>query len=151
NTILYRHAFAKRGRSISVGLTTGLNNRSSQKDVSAISTFYKGGVPIDDSLLQQQLSDTKGYSLSANIAYTEPIGKKSQLQFSYNPSFTKSDADQRSWIFDNITDKYSILDTSLSNVFVNEVTTHRGGITYRVGDRDMNLNIGLDAQHTTLD
>lgn len=151
NTLLYRHSFGKRGRSVSVGITTGFNDRNSQKDVSAISTFYKAGIPIDDSLLQQQLSDTKGYNLSGNISYTEPIGKRGQLQFSYNPSFTKSDADQRTWAFDNTTDKYSILDTSLSNVFVNEVTTQRGGVTYRIGDRDMNFNIGLDAQHTTLD
>jgi hypothetical protein len=151
NTLLYRHSFGKRGRSISVGITTGINDRNSQKDVSAISTFYKAGIPTNDSLLQQQLADTKGYNLSGNISYTEPIGKRGQLQFSYNPSFTKSDADQRTWAFDNTTDKFSILDTSLSNVFVNEVTTHRGGVTYRIGDRNMNLNIGLDAQHTTLD
>lgn len=151
NTILYRHAFSKRGRSISLGITTGFNDRNSQKDVSAISTFYKAGIALTDSLLQQQLSDTKGHNLSANISYTEPIGKKGQLQFSYNPSYSKSDADQRTWGYDNLTNKFSILDTSLSNVFINEITTQRGGITYRIGDRDMNLNVGIDAQHTTLD
>ncbi|WP_290795681.1 TonB-dependent receptor [Flavihumibacter sp. UBA7668] len=151
NTFLYRHSFGKKGRSVSVGLTTGFNDRNSQKDVTAISTFYKGGVINNDSLLQQQLSDTKSQSISANISYTEPIGKRGQLQFNYNPSFSKNDADQRTLGFDNSTDKFSILDTSLSNVFINEITTHRGGITYRIGDRNMNLNIGIDAQHTTLD
>src|SRR5690606_38954373 len=125
--------------------------RNSQKDVSAISTFYKAGIPTEDSLLQQQLADSKGYNLSGNISYTEPIGKRGQLQLNYNPSFSKSDADQRTWGYDNAADKFSILDTSLSNVFINEITTHRGGISYRIGSRDLNLNIGLDAQHTTLD
>ncbi len=151
NTILFRHGFSKKGRSISLGFTTGINDRNSQKDVSAISTFYKAGIPTEDSLLQQQLADSKGYNLSGNISYTEPIGKRGQLQLNYNPSFSKSDADQRTWGYDNAADKFSILDTSLSNVFINEITTHRGGISYRIGSRDLNLNIGLDAQHTTLD
>lgn len=150
NTLLFRHGFAKRGRSISVGLTTGFNNRESQQDVSAISSFFKLATEYD-SVLQQQLSTTKSYNLSANLSYTEPIGKKGILQFNYNPSYSNNDADQRTWRFDESTGKYSSLDTSLSNVFRNQITTQRGGITYRFGDRDKNFNIGIDAQSAKLD
>lgn len=151
NTFLFRHAFSKRGRSLSAGITTGFNNRDAVQEVTAISTFYKASVAEYDSLLQQQVSETKGYNLSANVSYTEPLGKKSQLQFSYNPSFTHSNADQRTFAFDPSANKFALLDTSLSNVFVNEVTTQRGGISYRFGDRDKNLSFGIDAQSATLD
>ncbi|ULQ52654.1 outer membrane beta-barrel protein [Flavihumibacter fluvii] len=151
NTILFRHAFPKKGRSLSAGITTGLNNRNSVQDVSAISTFFKGSVQDYDSLLQQQVAETNGYNLSANLSYTEPVGKKGQVQFSYNPSFTHSNADQRTWGYDAASDKYNVLDTSLSNVFTNEVKTQRGGISYRFGDRDKNFSVGLDAQSATLE
>ena len=150
NNILYRHAFVKRGRSLALGFNTGFNNRDAINEVSAISAFYKGNLQEYDSLLQQQVSATKGYNLSGNISYTEPLGKKSQLQFSYNPSFSHNNADQRTWGFDAANDKYSLLDTSLSNVFINEVTTQKGGISYRFGERDKNFSFGLDAQSATL-
>lgn len=149
NAVMFRHGFAKRGRSLVLGLTTGINNRESTQDVTAISSFFKVQTEYD-SLLQQQRSNTKSYNLSGNISYTEPVGKKGLLQFSYNPSYTHSDADQKTYRFDGNTDKYSILDTSLSNVFDNRVTTQRGGITYRMGDRDKNINIGFDLQNATL-
>lgn len=151
NTLLFRHAFkANRRRSYSIGLTTGINNRNSSQDVSAITTFFKTGVPVIDSTLQQQLSETRGYNLSANINYTEPIGKKGMLQFSYNPSYSNNDADQRTWKFEDNTGKYSLLDTSLSNVFRNQTTTQRAGITYRLGDREKNISFGVDGQQATL-
>ncbi|GAO44936.1 hypothetical protein FPE01S_04_01790 [Flavihumibacter petaseus NBRC 106054] len=150
NTFLFRHSFAKKGRSFTAGLTTGLNNRQSTQNVASISSFYKGTIEYD-SVLQQQHAETKNYNLSANLSYTEPIGKKGILQFNYNPSYSSNDADQKTWHFDAGTGKFSQLDSSLSNVFNNEVVTHRGGITYRFGDRDKNFNIGLDGQSTTLD
>ena len=151
NSIFFRHSFpSNRRRSYSLGITTGINNRNTTQDVSAITSFFKTGVPVVDSTLQQQLSDTKGYNLSANINYTEPIGKKGMLQFSYNPSYSNNDADQRTWKFEDNTGKYSLLDTSLSNVFRNQTITHRAGITYRLGDRDKNFSFGLDGQQATL-
>ncbi len=150
NTFLFRHSFKKRGRSLVAGITTGFNNRNSTQDVASISTFFKG-VTEYDSVLQQQHSDTRNLNLSANLSYTEPLGKKGLLQFNYNPSYSNNDADQKTWHFDRSTDKYSQLDTSLSNVFNNKVTTQRGGVTYRLGDRDKNINIGFDLQHVKLD
>jgi hypothetical protein len=151
NNILFRHAFAKRGRSLVLGFSQGFNQRDANSQVNAISTFYKGGTPIYDSLLQEQISNNKGYSLGGNIAYTEPVGKKGYVQLSYNPSYSYSDADQRTYHFDAGKNDYSIADTSLSNVFKNAVTTQRGGLTYRFGDRNRFFAIGLDAQATTLD
>jgi hypothetical protein len=150
NTLLFRHAFPKRGRSINLGITTGFNNRNSTQDLAAISTYFKTTTEYD-SVLQQQLSDTKGYNLSANVSYTEPLSKRSFLQVSYNPSYSNNDADQRTWKYDDISEKYSILDTSLSNVFLNEVATQRGGLNYRFVEKDKMISIGLDAQDVRLD
>ncbi|MBZ5858253.1 TonB-dependent receptor [Flavihumibacter profundi] len=152
NNILFRHSFASnKRRSFVIGLTTGINNRNSTQEVSAITTMYKTGIPVFDSTLQQQLAETKGYNLSANINYTEPLGKKAILQFTYNPSYSYSDADQRTWKFEDNTGKYSKFDTSLSNVFTSQTTTQRAGVSYRFGDRDKNFSFGIDGQQSTLD
>ncbi|MGZ5135581.1 MAG: outer membrane beta-barrel protein, partial [Flavitalea sp.] len=151
NNILYRHAFPKRGRSISLSLNTGLNNRDRESYVDAINTYYKGGLITDtDSLLQFSDQLTKGYQLSANLAYTEPIGKRGQLQINYNPRYSKNKADQQTFQFNESQGKYSQFDTSLSNKYDNDYSAHRGGITYRVGNRDNMFSIGTSYQHSRL-
>src|SRR5439155_2381533 len=103
------------------------------------------GTAIQDSI-QQQLTDNlaNSYTISLNLAYTEPLGKKGQLQVNYNPSFTRSRADQETFLYDQAGQKYSLFDTSLSNKFNNNYNTQNGGIAYRVGDRDKQFSIGAN-------
>src|SRR5690606_5158772 len=81
----------------------------------------------------------------------EQVGKKGSLQFNYNPSFTTNNADREAYRFDGVANKYSIFDSTLSNVFDNTYNTQNGGITYRIGDRDMNFSVGLNYQNSKLE
>ena len=101
--------------------------------------------------LQQQTSQLiNGKTYSANIAYTEPIGKKGQLQINYAPSISKNKSDQEVNQFDVLSNKYALFDTTLSNKFDNTVHTHDAGMTYRIGDRDNMFAIGVSYRHTNL-
>ncbi len=150
NGILFRHAFPKRGRSISLGFNTNFTDRNGQNYLTAYNTFYKLNSAIIDTV--QQLSDqqTNSNKYSFNLAYTEPVGKKAMLQINYNPSFQDNHADQQTLNFDNSNSKYSILDTSLSNKFDNTYNSQNGGITYRLGDRDNMIAAGLSYQYSEL-
>jgi len=152
NGILYRRAFRKRGRSISINFNTRFNRNERENYVDAINTYYKGGF-VDDTDTLRQFSDqgTNGYQLSSNLAYTEPIGKKGQLQINYNPSYSKNKADQQTFQFNQGIGKYSLFDTSLSNKYDNNYTAQRAGITYRIGDRDNMFSIGASYQYASLE
>jgi len=151
NTILYRHSFAKRGRTLSIGINTTLNNKTGDSYLISDnkSTDSVGAVNSDST---QQFSDNlnNSYTISTNIAYTEPVGKKGQLQINYNPSYTKSKANQETFQYDYVGGKYSLFDTALSNKFTNNYITQNGGISYRVGDRDKQFSIGLNYQYSAL-
>ncbi|HET9431268.1 MAG TPA: outer membrane beta-barrel protein [Chitinophagaceae bacterium] len=152
NNILYRHSFPKRGRTFSLNLNTTFNKNDGESFVNAhYRYFYPTG--INDSLQDQYtINPTNGYSISGNIAYTEPIGEKGQLQFNYSPSLSKNNADQQTYNFEPIIEKYSIFDPSLSNKFDNTTTTHNGGITYRLGaNRDDQFSVGVNFQHSKLE
>jgi hypothetical protein len=104
--------------------------------------------------MQDQFSDnpTNGYNLNANISYTEPLSQKSQLQFNYNPSYSKNKADQQTFEFDPAAKEYSEFLPALSNKFDNTTTTQNGGITYRLGNtRDNQFSVGVSLQHTKLE
>lgn len=151
NTILYRHSFkSNRRRTFSVGFTQSFNKNNGESFVFSNSRTFKGGM-LTDSLQDQYVDNpTNGYTLSGNLSYTEPIGQRGQLQFSYQPSYSKNKADQQTFEFDG--DKYSEFLPTLSNKFENTTTTHNGGVTYRLGQsRDNQFSIGLSVQHSTLE
>ncbi|MEO5563545.1 MAG: outer membrane beta-barrel protein [Chitinophagaceae bacterium] len=153
NNILYRHSFAKRGRTFSVNLNTTFNKNDGETYSLGTYRFFKKDGTFTDST-QNQFSDnpTDGYNLSANVSYTEPITSKSQLQISYSPSYSKNKADQQTFLYDAVDAKYSTFITALSNKFDNTTTTHNAGVNYRVGNtRDNQFSIGVNLQHSKLE
>ena len=150
NSILYRHAFHKRGRTISLNVTTGFNEKNGDNYLTALNQYYKTGPNVNDTLQQYADQYSNGHQLSANLVYTEPIGKKGQLQFNYNPSYTKSKSDQETFVFDQANGKYSQFDSSLSSKFDNDYITQNAGMTYRIGNRDKMLAAGLAYQTSDL-
>jgi uncharacterized membrane protein YgcG len=149
NNILYRHAFAKRGRTISFNLGTSVNNKTGESYIESVNKYYNSN-NVNDSVNQFSDSKTKGRTISANIVYTEPVGKKGQLQFNYNPSFTNNSADKVTYQYDETGGKYSVFDTTLSNKFENTYNTQSAGVTYRIGDRDNQFSAGLNYQYSSL-
>jgi hypothetical protein len=150
NTILWRHSFAKRGRTFSVNLNTSSNVRDGEVYVTTDQRrFNAANIPFDTTQSRFTDQQSNGYQLSANLIYTEPLGQKTQLQFNYNPSYSKSKADQQAFRSD-AEGKYTIFDTTLSNRFDNTTKTQNGGVTFRYGDRDNQFSIGAAYQHNTL-
>ncbi|HTL08919.1 MAG TPA: outer membrane beta-barrel protein, partial [Chitinophagaceae bacterium] len=152
NNILYRHSFAKRGRTLSVNLGTTLNKNDGESYILQRLLFFQKSQLPDDSLQNQyKRNPTDGYSVSGNIAYTEPVGKKGQLQFNYSPSYSKNKADQQTFLYDSAGKTFSQFSPSLSNKFDNTITTNNGGISFRLGaSRDNQFAVGVNLQNSKL-
>ncbi|WP_333864179.1 carboxypeptidase-like regulatory domain-containing protein, partial [Chitinophaga sp.] len=97
--LTYRHSFAKRGRTISFGVGGSTNNRRGTNFTNS-DLDYPEEPRNNDSLRQRVRPLSSGKSLNLNVSYTEPVGKMGQLQFSYNPSWSRNDADRRAYEFD---------------------------------------------------
>lgn len=151
NTILYRHSFAKRGRTFSINLNSSSNTRHGDVYVNSLQRSFDSLNTAIDSVTNRYTNQSNhGYQLSANLVYTEPITQKSQLQINYNPSYSNSKADQQAFRQNNSTEGYTIFDTSLSNRFNNVTKAQNAGITYRIGSRDNMLSFGANYQHNTI-
>ena len=150
NSLMFRHSFPKRGRSISLGLNTTYTKNDGESYTDASYRFFKNSLTTDS--LQNQFYDnaTNGNTISGNIAYTEPIGKKGQLQIDYTPSVQKNKADQQTFLLDGT--HYSKFDSVLSNKFDNTITTHNAGLNYRLGQsRDNQFSVGVNFQTSKLE
>jgi hypothetical protein len=148
NTILYRHSFPKRGRTFSINLNTSYNKRDGETYFQTFDREFDNSVNDTSQRFTDQLND--GFQVSTNISYTEPLGANSQLQFSYNPTFSKSNANQQTYGFNAAEDEYSTRLDSLSNVFDNRSQAHNAGLSYRKGNRDNLFSVGLSYQRSSL-
>jgi len=142
NNLLFRHSFAKKGRTISLNLSAGLNHKSGNTYLNSVNDYYDtSGVRV---IATDQLKDqlVNGTTYSASLVYTEPIGKKGQLQLNYNPSVSKNKSDLETFNYDHSNDKYSLFDTGYSNKFNSTQASQSVGVSYRVGDRDNMFSVG---------
>jgi hypothetical protein len=150
NTLLLRKKFVKKGRTISSTLTQGYNNSSSNSNQYTDQLFYYPGV-IKDSLLDQR-SNRKGLteSYSANLVYTEPLGKKSLLEF--NTFLNKNNSNSSKKVYDKngSNNLYDALNTRLTNEYNSEYTYAGGGMNFRYNQKKYNFSTGFSLQDAIL-
>lgn len=150
NEILYRHKFEKEGRTISVSLRNTFSDKDATSGLYALNTYVRNGKASIDTIDQKSVLKNKSYGISSSIMYTEPIGKKSLLMASYDVGYTYSDVDKRTRAFDYAIKQYSILDTSLSNVYQNDYITQRAGLGYRIKGDKVNGMLNVSYQNAYL-
>ncbi len=150
NDLLFRHAFEKRGRSISVNLNTQLNDKNGSSRLYSKNLYFTNLEVPGDTIDQQSYTTSNGTTLGGNFVYTEPISKTGQLQLNYGLTLSNSNSDKETYnmSFDN--GGYTELDTILSNSFDNRYITNRAGVSYRYRKNSWSANVGVDFQNAGL-
>lgn len=148
-SLLWRQRFATPGRTLSVNLQGDANNLTGDQGRIGETVFFDAG---RNEIVENQLTDLNdnGYTLGTNVTWTENAGERTQLQFTYNPSYSLDRADRRAFSFNDLTEAYDIPDASLSNEFENQIWRQRvsSGLNFR---RDtFRLNLTLAYQNTLL-
>ncbi len=150
NNLLYQHKFNKPRRTISLNINTSVNNKEGSGLTESTNEYYSDFGTRTDLLSLRNTNTSESYTYGGNLTYTEPIGKNGQLSISYNPNFTTNKADKNTDSLVVGTGDYAH-DSLLSNEIDNTYTTHRGGLSYRIGDRKLNFNVGLNGQYAILE
>jgi hypothetical protein len=151
NTILLRHRFAKRGRSVSLNLTQGFNNSQIERNTLSYNTFANTSGSRRDTINQVSMIDRDGKSIGANLSYTEPISAKDQLELSYNYNYNINTSDQQTMSFNKNTGEYDLKNFLLSNNFENTNISNRISANYRRQiDKLWNYTLGLGVQNAKL-
>lgn len=150
-SVLWRHKFMKVRRTLSVNLSGTYTNRNGENGQESSSWFYDA--VAGDSLREiNQFSDnyTNGYTTSARVSYTEPLGEYWSGELAYTPSFNVSNADRRTYSYDISTGLYSTMDTLLSNVFQNQTIGNEAGANVRYRKDKTNFQVGMNYQNNIL-
>lgn len=151
--LVYMHRFYKPRRTFSIGLNGGSTDRTSDGlQWSNILKTDSAQNVVKELHNQISLNKNSGYSLSSNLSYTEPFGQNGLVQLNNNISFSENKSDKQVYsILDSTTMLLSSRVISLSNLYKNNYTTNRSGLTYRFKKNMLNFSLGADYQLSMLD
>lgn len=147
NRITYRHKFKKIGRTFSIDQNTSLNQNdpysTSLSDVEYLATLKN---KTTDRITS---TNTDGYSLTTNVAYTEPVGKISLIQVNARNSYSNTYSYKKTSDLDTLLSTYLQIDT-LSNKYLNYYIKNSIGLSYLIRTDKLMANAGLEIQNSNL-
>ena len=146
--VLYKHRFAKKGRTASVNFTPSHNNTDAEATLQS-ETISFGDSVFADTLDQESEFYKFGSGFNGNISYTEPLSTTSQLLVSASNAYNQYDLKKETYNLNNQNDRS--LDDNLSNHFFTKLNTKNFGATYSYTQKIWNFSTGLTYQIVTLD
>ena len=151
--ILFRNKFRKKGRTFSVNLLTNFNNSEGDGSLQSITNFYNanGSLLRKDSINQKNnnSADVRGYNVRA--VYTEPLFKKSLLEFSVGKSHSENTSSKTTFDYNRSNGKFDLLNKKLTNDFENTYSYTTAGLRIRKQTKTYNYAIGANWQKAELE
>jgi hypothetical protein len=148
--VLFKHQFAKKGRSLLVGLSDERSRSAGKSTIDNFSVYRENGFLVEDSANNDIRQSKTSSESSVELSYSEPVGKKAIVMLSFSPEISKEDQTRNTFITDNSLAKIPFLDSSLSSTFRSDFGGHKGGIAYRLGSKENQFSAELKYKSGTL-
>ncbi|HEV8285548.1 MAG TPA: outer membrane beta-barrel protein [Chitinophagaceae bacterium] len=151
--ILFRKRFHKRGRTFSLNLLSSLNDNEGNGKLQSITNFYDqaGSLLRRDSINQKSNTESNLRGYNARAVYTEPIFKRSLLEFSAGKSNTKNTSSKTTYDYNHNNGKFDLVNSSLTNDYKNDYGYTNAGIRLRKQTKTYNYAAGLSWQQSELE
>lgn len=150
--LTFRHRFQKPGRTISLNVDgSSHTNRSGTENHSLNRFFEEDRESRLDTINQLGNSVSGGWGFSTRLAYTEPLGDYSRMQLNYSLRNTQSSSERETYDYLAATGRYDLLNTDLSNEFLNDYFYNRGGLGYQYRKARFSFDLGVDFQSASLE
>ncbi|MEP6926002.1 MAG: TonB-dependent receptor [Ginsengibacter sp.] len=151
NNILFRHRFAKKGRTISANLSIAYNDSRSQGSQHSINNFFsRNSTQNTDTINQVNNLKSITQSYGGNIIYTEPLSKKTLIELNTSYNFNKGNLNRLTYDYNNYNNKYDKFNPLQSNIFSNEYQYEGGGAALKNIHKKYNVSIGANIQYASL-
>jgi len=146
SSLLWRHRFAKKGRSFSTNLTLGVTQVDAEGNLESLNQYYTD-TPGEQQLLQTNTQTTDNLTYGATMSYTEPLGGRKYLEANYNFRTNNNEVDREVFDVDGGSPVYNTL---LSNEYTSNYIYNRPGLNFRMNRQKYNFTVGVSYQTTTL-
>lgn len=152
-TLLYRKKFRRRGRTFSLSVGTTLNNSDGNGELASVNEFYnkQGNLVKTDSINQHSVSESEVRGYNTRAVYTEPMFKRSLLEFSVSKNESRSVSDKITYDYNKNSGKHDILNPLLTNNYENIYGTTTAGIRLRTQKKKYNYSFGVTWQNADME
>jgi hypothetical protein len=151
--ILFRKRFHRKGRTFSLNLFTNLNNSDGDGRLQSNTNFYDqtGSLFRRDSINQKSTNESALTGFNARAVYTEPIFKKSLVEFSMGKSYSKNTSMKTTYDYNQNNGKFDLVNNLLTNDFKNTYCYTNGGLRLRKQTKTYTYAAGLSWQQSELE
>lgn len=146
SSALFRHRFAKKGRTLSTNLTLGISKTDGKGNLNSTNQFY-GNNPRVEELSQRNTQTNSTQSYGGTLTYTEPLGGRKYLEANYS---YRTNQNQVERIVYNEKGGASTIDPFLSNIYNSNYIYSRPGVNFRMNRQKYNFAVGVGYQNTQL-
>lgn len=144
-----RHRFAKKGRTISLDLGFSASKNNGDGRNYSVNSFTRPFVKTD-TINQFYVDSSRSVNFNPTVSYTEPIGKNQMIELRYTYNYNNSNTINRTYSFDNASQKFSKFDSLFSNSYDYTAVSNTANLSYRIQQTKYNLNFGTGVQFTDL-
>lgn len=146
SSLLWRHRFEKKGRTMSTNLTLGLSETNGEGNQDSENHVYTGA-PEQIDILQTNSQLNENQSYGATVSYTEPLGGRKYLEASYNIRTNRNSVDRG--VFD-VENGQEIYNDTLSTRYESNYVYSRPGLNFKINRQKFSVTVGASYQTTTL-
>ncbi len=150
-TALFRHRFAKRGRTFTTQLSGSRNQSNADGNQYAITprNTMSGAVSYD-TINRINTTDAVSSNYGINVSYTEPMSRRSLIEVNAYHNHNGSTSDRKAFDYNKATGRYDRINQSLTNYFDNNYDYSGGSLNYRENRKLWNYSVGLNFQESEL-
>jgi hypothetical protein len=146
SSLLYRHRFPKKGRTLSSNFTLGISQVGSKGNLLSVNQYYVTN-PKTEELNQRNDQSNATQSYGGTLTYTEPLGRRKYLEGSYAFRTNLNQVDRK--VFDEKSVAGNIVD-ALSSRYSSNYIYNRPSINFRMNRQKYNFAVGVGYQNTQL-
>jgi hypothetical protein len=148
--LLFNHRFKKKGRTLSLNLSSGTSSTDSEEDYINLNKIYgPTGNTAQRNTYQYITQDNQNRNSGLRASYVEPLSKKRNLEFNYSYSRQVTGNDRENYYVEPVSGVKTYMD-SLSNIFDNTYITNRMGVNFRTNEKKYNYSVGLAVQPASI-
>lgn len=146
STLLFRHRFEKKGRTLSTNFTLGLSQTQSNGNQQSINQYYSA-VPENKEIIQNNTQKSGNQSYGVTFSYTEPLGGRKYLEGNYTFRTNRNQVDRE--VFDEKNGQ-QVINNQLTNKYNSIYIFNRPGLNFKFNRQKFNFTVGASWQNTRL-
>lgn len=149
NDLVFRKKFKRKGRTFSLSFQTSINESEGDGELQSFTKFF--ATQTADTLNQVSNNNGSLRSYNARAVYTEPLFKRSLMEFSIGKSNSRSRSDITTYDFNKQSNKFDNINDLQTNDYRNDYGFTNAGFRIRTQMKKYNYSVGVSWQQAELD